>query len=153
MAKEKTTAVALATSGTLGVIDFLKGELAKLQKETEVAPFTNGEFSTGISIINVHKEQKDENLILCVSVLLAKEQFHNAAYKLMGDESHPAFTINGFTKDQWLSDIRTRRAFLKHDAKKKEIEALIEEGKEFISQKDREDMYKAKLAKAFGIKE
>lgn len=145
--KNKKTTVVVSNGNLPSVPDqmeMLKKELSQLKAITETQYKTTGNLE---SFGNIKSETSVSNLIKAFSSVRGRENAYNEAAAEMGMESYPAFEISGGNKEQWKHDIKLRIAVINHAERKAELEALIEEGKSFLTKEDQYQMYLQKVAK------
>lgn len=99
-----------------------KSEIAKAERpnwETNCSfrQDLNSSASQNIQIIS-----KVDDLVTIMAFILEKEHFHDIANKELGTKVK--FNWQGYTVDQWKSDLRTRINKLEIAKKKKELEDL-----------------------------
>ncbi len=76
------------------------------------------------SATNIRVESDVKNLVLMVAFLQEKETGYQRAISTLGVDEAPAFSWNGFSVTDWVTDIRTRINNIQIGTKKKKLEAL-----------------------------
>lgn len=150
MSDKKETGVALHTLGIPTIIEKLREELKALKKQTDQPPHTNGRLDLGGGqVINIQTETKVENLVKALGVLLAMRDYYNKSQQELGVSEIPAFSVGG-SVEHWTADMKVRIAFLQHENREKELNALIDEASKFVSAEDQKIMFLEKLSKTLG---
>ncbi len=151
--KNKSTVPTIVTNTpTEDVLAGLKRELAGLSKITGTQFKTSSPVGDGFTVA-IADEQKTENLVKLVSMVLGKQHFYNAAQnelsKLLGSSfSIPEFKINGYSAKDIFSDVVLRMQILSVAKRETELKELIKEGETFLTEADKKNIFLAKVAKA-----
>jgi hypothetical protein len=101
-----------------------KAEISKIEKpnwKTNCAfVYVEGRLNDAI---NIHVESDVRNLIKMASFIIEKERFYDIACKELNVEA-PEFLWNGFSKQDWLDDIKSRIDKIQIGKKRTKLESL-----------------------------
>lgn len=95
-------------------------------------------YDTSSSKINIRTVSSTTELVRILAFVLGKENEFNLANQILGTKEK--FDFNGFTKSEWISDIKTRINQITITAKKKELEDIEKQLDGLISKERREEL-------------
>jgi hypothetical protein len=150
MAKAKTntnTGVSVMTGKTY--MEKIQAEFANLKVIEETPYKTGGSFNAFGQSVNIRTETDAEALRLLVASVVAKVNALKLGDKALGLDGQK-YTVDNHSVENIISDVQLRLMILNTENRRKELEGLIEEGKQFITIEDKRAMFEEKLER-FGI--
>jgi hypothetical protein len=142
---ESTTAVAIPVANPIEMIANIDAQLAA------IGNVHNESWKTGTNSIAgmVIKDSKDiAGLVKLAGLVHTQREQYVIGQGLLQLESIPEFKISGCSYDEIVNDIQKQVNILTYSEKVKELEALKNEWKEFITKEDKKQALIAKMAKA-----
>ena len=125
------------------VLELLSAKLTELKTVTECSYKTGGKLD---GFGDIRQQTQVENLIRAFSSVQGKEEAYHKSAKALGKITYPAFSVSGGNTEAWLHDIKLRMAVIEHADTKAALEALTEEGKKFLTEKDQYAIYLQKAS-------
>lgn len=150
MAKKNEIAIIGAELQPLNALEMLKEKLNSLKAITDQPYKSSGTVNIGGTSINIQTETKLDNLIKVWSAVKNKAKAYNEAALDLGIDSYPTYSESGQSPEHIKEDIKLRISVITFEEQRKELEALIKEGEQFLTKEDQFTAYKAKLAKLAG---
>lgn len=133
------------------VVDLLGNlnSLKKSIKELENLPWQAG--TTLDEVGNIREITDLTQLKRVAGSIIARASFEELGAVAVGETTKEPFTLNGYTKDQWLTDIKRQYQLAKEKSDIKDLEELIKEGEKFLTEAYHKEVFmkkaKAKLNK------
>jgi hypothetical protein len=130
---------------TLELIAQVKEKKSAIEKAEKPSYKTNRVFSYAegnkSNTININVETDVRKLVCIASFLIERSSnYELTAKKVFGIEKLPPFTWDGFTLDDWLSDLKTRVTKVQIVTEKKKLEALESRLNKIISPEKRAEL-------------
>jgi len=153
MKKSKGTTLAVVNEAP-GAIDFLQARLKDLKKTVETPYKTGGKVVTATcGTIDIQTEKDVDKLILAHSTMNFRAKALQESYDMLGIKEHKAVKVEGYSIEDWTHDIALKIKIANEEKERKELEALVEEAKQFITREQQEKMFMDKLKSKFGTGE
>lgn len=127
----------------LGALDALKAELSQLKIIKESTYRTSGLYGS----VDIKDSTSVSELIKIFGEVCGKKAVYDQAQAELGITSAPTFTTFGGSKDDWKEDIKLRIAIITTEDRRKELEDLVKEGQNFISEKQQFELYMKRVQK------
>jgi len=120
-----------------------------LKKEVDNKPRytleTNGALVIDGVVVNLNTIQNVDKIINALAALTMQKQTREAAAKELGIDEYE-FKQDGYTYDQWVSDLKMRVGEVQRQAKKKHLEKLEKTLSQLVSEEERTAMELDKIA-------
>jgi len=120
-----------------------------LKKEVDNKPRytleTNGALVIDGVVVNLNTIQNVDKIINALAALTMQKQTREAAAKELGIDDYE-FKQDGYTYDQWVSDLKMRVGEVQRQAKKKHLEKLEKTLSQLVSEEERTAMELDKIA-------
>lgn len=145
----ENTSVAVVTpeDSSINVLSILKSELKNLQLINDTPYKTDGIFDS----FRVREEKDLSKLIQAgASIRVRQASYNQFAENDLGCKQYPTYSINDKSADDLISDIQLRCAIVTQEDRKNELEALMKEGENFLTLKDRQAIFNQKVAEQLG---
>lgn len=128
--------------------------LKKVEKElNNLKAVTDSPFKTGGSInimgnkTLIKGEIEIERLIKLHGVLKGTKEVYDKSAMELGVNPCPVFNIDGYSFEDIENDIKLQINIIQYDSRKKELESLANEAKEFMTKEDKYSIFLDKLSK------
>ncbi len=149
----------MATKQDKEILTLIKEVKAKeelIEKSEKPSWKTNLLFSfvegTRNSAININVEKDIEKLIKMVSFLLERSTSYEAASKVLEISEPPQFKYDGYSLDDWISDIKTRTTKILINEEKQKLAMLKERLGKLISPEQQRELELEAIKKELGKK-
>lgn len=156
--KKADNSLAVATLGNTvpDALQALRNELKALKEISETSYKTGSDSKVSGFPTAIQNETSVETLIKMHSSVAGREKAYNASQARLsevagGPITAPPFRDNGASLESIESDIALRIKVLNITDRKKELEGLLKEAETFLSEKDKFEMFKQRLAATLGM--
>lgn len=155
MAKNKNAVAVIGTS-VPDALDAIKAELKGLKEISETQYKTGGSGNVQNFPNSIQTETNVEQLVKMYSSVNGRANAYNNAQQALADAvgagfQCPIFKENGASVEAINEDIALRIKVLAISERKKELENLLDEAKEFMTREDKFSMFQSKLQSRLGL--
>lgn len=130
------------------LIEIARQKKAEIEKTEKPTWKTNCLFGTEASSVktNIRTVSSAGELVKIASQIISREKDHAEANKLLGTSEE--FEYSGFSKQDWIDDLKTRVDQINLSQKKKDLELIEKKLDGMISKERREELELAAITKA-----
>jgi len=129
------------------LMEIARQKRVEIEKTEKPTWNTNCLFGTDSSSVktNIRTVSSVGELVNITSQIITKEKSHKEANEVLG--VNEPFEYGGFTKEDWISDLRTRTNQINLSEKKKELEMIEKKLDSMVSKDRREELELQAIAK------
>jgi hypothetical protein len=151
MSKQKQSMALQATSNVSEFLVALDSQIADLKKVQETPYKTNGRITRGNGSVLDIKECKDiAELVGAYSGILFRSKAFEEAYSDLGIDKYPAIKIEGYTPEEWKSDILLRKSVIEYQDKYNTLTQMKKEWEDLMDKEDKKALLFSKMEKVLG---
>lgn len=147
---KKLTEIVVSTNFT-DILGNLEKELEKLNHISDSLYVGSTQINTGLNTVDIATVTSVSDLCKLMGSLIKQQEAYELGCEVLGLTTYEAFQVSGNLVDNILTNCKLRLSIIQSSDRKKELEELIKEGKQFISKDEQKAAYQQKLSRIMGL--